>query len=90
MKEFETIEDVDEWLEPMDYQGFWFCIVPYGLVLQPRGHCDRQIENGEVGEDLVLDVLKTYARVELMRKYNLQRRVRTPWVQLAVDNDAHQ
>ena len=41
MKKFRYIDDVKDWLEPMDYQGFWVVVEPYDLVLQTRDHCDQ-------------------------------------------------
>ena len=44
--EFKDIDDIVEWLEPMDYETFWQEIRPYCLVMIPREECDRDIENG--------------------------------------------
>lgn len=82
MKEFRYIDDVEEWLEPMDYSGFWFAIEPYDLVLQPREHCDRQIASREVEQSLILECLKYMARLELMEKLGLESRLPTPWLKL--------
>lgn len=71
MRKFADINEVEEWLEPMEYEVFWLSVVPYDLVLQPKDHCDRQIAAGEVDEKLVLDVLKYFARVEMTKRYNL-------------------
>lgn len=64
---FYFIEDVEEWLEPMDYETFWTEIKPFCLILKPREVCDRDIENGVVTEEVVLGVLKMLARFELTR-----------------------
>lgn len=82
MEKFKYIEDVDDWLEPMDYQGFWFAIESYELVLQPRDHCDCQIADGEIDEATVLDVLKYMARLELTNRLGLKHRMPTPWLKL--------
>ncbi len=82
MKEFKYIDDVEEWLEPMDYAGFWFAVEPYDLALQPREHCDRQIASGEVEQSLILDGLKYLARMELREKLRLESRLPTPWLKL--------
>lgn len=82
MMKFKTIEDVDDWLEPMDYPGFWYAIEPYDLVLQPRDHCDRQITDEEIDEATVLEVLKYMARLELTQRLGLHRRMPTPWLKL--------
>ena len=81
MKKFKDLDDIEEWLAPMDYQGFWYVIAPYGLVLQDRAHCDGQIKNGEVEEALILSCLKTMARMEIGQQQDLRWRSPTPWVQ---------
>ena len=81
MKNFRYINDIEDWLEPMDYEGFWFAIEPYGLVLQARDHCDREIANG-VERELVLDVLKHMARMELTKRHDLHWKPVTPWLQV--------
>lgn len=71
MRKFADINEVEEWLEPLDYEVFWLAVAPYDLVLQPKDHCDRQIAADEVDEELVLDVLKYFARIELTNRHNL-------------------
>lgn len=82
MKKFRYIEEIDDWLEPMDYQGFWVAIGPYDLALQRREHCDSQIANGEIDHETMLEVLKYMARLELTKELSLERRPVTPWLQL--------
>ena len=50
MKIFKHIDEVEAWLEPMNYLEFWTAIAPYNLVLQDREHCDAQLAAGEVDE----------------------------------------
>lgn len=71
---FEDVNDVIEWLEPMDYCAFWEAVAPYHLRLQPRDHCDAQIAAGVVDQALVLEVLKSDARIALSAKFGLKRR----------------
>lgn len=75
---FQDIEDVEEWLEPLDYLAFWEAVAPYQLVLQDRDHCDGLIAGGIVDAKLVLDVLKILAAVELQTAFNLTCRVHEP------------
>ena len=82
MKIFKHIDEVEAWLEPMNYLEFWTAIAPYNLVLQDREHCDAQLAAGEVDEDTVLIVLKHMARVELTEAQKLNWKPATPWVQL--------
>lgn len=85
MKNFKDLDEIETWLQPMDYSGFWYAIAPYieahDLMLQPKDHCDREIKNGVVTEDVVLDVLKTMVRDELSIQLNLRWRAPTPWAQ---------
>lgn len=82
MKNFRYIEDVSEWLEPMNYIAFWYAVAPYNLELQPRDHCDDQIASGAAELDDVLAVLKYMARDEIAAKQGLKRKPVTPWLQL--------
>ena len=68
---FNDREDVEEWLKPLDYEGFWREIEIFGLDLQPRESCDAQIASGEIDEATVLYVLKGMARLELIERYAL-------------------
>lgn len=74
MNLFEDMDDVEEWLERLDYEAFWRGIAPFGLDLQPREDCDRQIASGAIDEVTVLFVLKGMARLELIERYRLPPR----------------
>ena len=84
MKIFKYIEEAEDWLEPMDYVGFWYATYPYQLALlgHDRNHCDDCIANAGVREEDILSLVKWFARIELTEKLSLQRRPITPWVQL--------
>lgn len=86
MRKFKDLDEIEEWVAPMDYQGFWFAVAPFDLVLQDRAHCDGQIKSGEVDEALVLSVLKTMVRMEIGKQQNLHWRAPTPWVQEVKSN----
>ena len=86
MQGFKYIEDVDAWTAPMDYDGLWYAVAPYDLVLQPREHCDQQVAQGKADIDTVLDVLKYMVRLELTEKLNLTRKPVTPWLKLVGDH----
>ena len=55
---FRHINDIEDWLEPLDYETFWEEIRPYCLVMLPRKKCDADIESG-VDEETILYVLKS-------------------------------
>ena len=81
---FQDIQDVEAWLEPLNYIAFWEAVEPYNLTLQDREHCDQMISSGQVDQALVLRVLKGLAENELARKFNLSDRVHHPkryWMQ---------
>ena len=75
---FEDIQDVEDWLEPLDYLGFWEAVAPYTLILQDRDHCDDLISSGEVDADVILYCLKAMARRELTRMFDLKHRIHEP------------
>jgi hypothetical protein len=70
---FNFIDDIEDWLEPMDYETFWTEIKTFCLILMPREKCDADIADGAVTEEGALNVLKTLARIELTRILKLQR-----------------
>ncbi|MCP4933239.1 MAG: hypothetical protein GY927_03325 [bacterium] len=77
---FEDIQDVKEWLEPLDYLAFWKAVEPYDLVLQDRDHCDDLIASGKVEATLVLEVLKGLAEMELADAFGLEWRIYQPYI----------
>jgi hypothetical protein len=80
MEKFRTIDDVEAWLEPMNYEQFWREIRPYCLVLEYRSVCDVQIATGKAARRDVLIGLKMMACHELTRRHRLRRRPATPWL----------
>ena len=75
---FQDIQDVIEWLEPLDYVAFWEAVAPYCLVLQPRDHCDGLISGGKVQAERLLAALKVMAMMELRVAFGLKDRVTDP------------
>jgi hypothetical protein len=82
MPAFKDMEDVEEWLRPLDYEGFWRETAIHGLAIQPRESCDRQIMSGSVDQATVLSALKGMARLELIQRYALPVRDTMPWMSL--------
>lgn len=78
---FEDIQDVREWLEPLDYIAFWEAVAPYCLILQDRDHCDELIASGTVDVALILEVLKDLAQMELTQAFGLRDRTYHPEIQ---------
>jgi hypothetical protein len=72
MQNFETYEDVDEWLAPMDFDAFWDAIIATGLYdASDRAHCDRTLANGIADMETVMVVTKMFAREALVRQFDL-------------------
>ncbi|MCA1241456.1 hypothetical protein LC092_03285 [Stappia stellulata] len=74
MRDFDDVEDVIEWLEPLGYLQFWDAIAPYGIDLPDRDHCDEEIMRGVDTTEEMLTFLKGLTRVELTQRYRLKRR----------------
>lgn len=86
MKKFKDIEEVDEYFDEMDYNGFWYAVSPYNVVAFTKEHCDEMIAADDGNKETVFEVIKMYARIEIMMRQNLKRRMPTPWVQLVASN----
>ncbi|MCF6317105.1 MAG: hypothetical protein L3J30_12670 [Marinosulfonomonas sp.] len=81
MRNFEHVQDVEEWLEPMGYDEFFVKLSPYGVDAEMRADCEVSIANG-ASPDTVLSVMKSLTRIDLTKELGLKRRPITPWVQL--------
>jgi len=86
MQKFTNKNQIEDWLSPMTYQAFWKAIAPYELTLQPRDHCDAQIESGAVSREVVLDVLKGMAVLELGQRHGLTYQRAHPAIRLVHSN----
>ena len=76
---FEDIQDVEEWVKPMDYVSFWTAVKPYDVFDEgSRDHCDECITKRGVDQKLILSCLKTMVRLNLTEKFNLQDRIYDP------------
>lgn len=74
MMMFEDREDVEEWLEPLDYETFWREVSIFPIELQSKESCDEQIARGVVSEKTVLNVLKGFVRLQLIDLFQLKTR----------------
>lgn len=75
---FQDIQDVEEWLAPLDYIDFFEAIAPYRLGVDDREHCDGLIAGGIVEADRLLRTLKAMARMELRIRFDLRHRIPEP------------
>lgn len=80
MVAFRYIQDVEEWLEPLDYIAFWEAVAPYNLSLMDRDHYDGLIVGGKVETAMVLGALKSLATLELRVTFSLKYRITEPTV----------
>lgn len=72
MLDFETFEDVEEWLAPMGYETLWAAILPTGLYGEAdRAHCDRTLAEGIADMETVVEVTKRMALHDLAIQYDL-------------------
>lgn len=78
MVAFRYIQDVEDWLEPLDYIAFWEAVAPYGLDLLDRDHCDGLIAGGKADTALVLGGLKFLAVMDLQARLGLRHRITVP------------
>ena len=76
---FEDIQDVEEWLAPFEYEGFWRAVEPWDIGTgADRAHFDQVLAKGRVPQEKVLRALKTMARVELQIRFGLADRIYEP------------
>lgn len=76
---FEDEEELEEWLEGLDYEAFWKAIVamPY-VSIEERYAFDAQIARGVATEDEVLDGLKAFAQIVIAQAQDLLPRFIDP------------
>lgn len=75
---FQDIQDVEEWLAPLDYITFWEAIAPYKLGVDDREHCDGLIASGKIESEPLLRTLKAMAMMELRIAFSLKDRIYEP------------
>lgn len=76
---FEDIQDVQEWLDPLDYEAFWSAVEPWAIFEEEeRARCDRTIAEGVTDAETVLFCLKGMARMTLVARFDLPSRVIEP------------
>lgn len=81
MQKFRWIDDVENWLRPMNYEQFWCEIRPHCLSMHTRSECDNDIAHGAAAAD-VLVVMKAVAAKLIARRHKLKRKPATPWLKV--------
>ena len=76
MQDFETYEDVAEWLEPMGLAAFWEATQAIGLYgPEDQAHVARALDLGDVDMQTALPVIKRMALLQLTEQWDLPFRV---------------
>lgn len=70
---FEDQQELKEWLDTLDYDGFWKAVDPNGLEVDQKANCDASIANG-VDRDVILTCIKARKRLEIVKAQNLKPR----------------
>lgn len=76
MTNFEDMEAVEEWLDPLDYEEFWREMAQFDAELPSRTYCEDSIAGG-VERATVLFVLKGLARLHIVEEQGLKPRITT-------------
>lgn len=78
MKQFNYVQDFEEWLEPMEFDEFWSAVLPYGIMMDHKVEAEEDVAAGITDKATALVVLKMLARREMKAKYNLEWRIDVP------------
>lgn len=72
MIDFQTFEDVEEWLAPMGFEAFWDAMRTIGLYgPEDQAHCDRTLAQGVADMETVMCVTKRMALHALVAQFDL-------------------
>jgi len=75
MKQFDHVQDLREWLEPMTYEEFWEAIEPYKIInIISKENCDHDLQNEVTYLDNMLYCLKGMAENEIVIRFALTHR----------------
>ncbi len=82
MRYFDDMEDVEEWLEPLDWDAYWREVSTFDLAIQSRESCEELVANGTLDRSELLGVLKAFVRLEVIALQDLKPRDVMPWYAL--------
>ena len=74
MQQFEDQTELEEWLDDLDYEGFWKATDPHGLDAEYKANCDASIAEG-VDKEMILGCIKARKRLEIISDQNLRVRI---------------
>ncbi|MEM1150489.1 MAG: hypothetical protein AAGI03_08010 [Pseudomonadota bacterium] len=76
---FEDIQDIEEWLAPLDYIALWEAVEPWDVFADDdRDHCDGLIASGKFRHGVILAGLKAMVRLALTDRFGLKDRIYEP------------
>lgn len=79
---FKDAKEVEEWLEPLEYEDFWRETGIFNLAIPSREHCDECILKENVPMATILSVVKGMARLQIVNEQKLPSGVTVPWMSL--------
>lgn len=77
---FDCLNDLEVWLDRLDYNAFWSTILPHAVVLPTRDRCEDMIACGAVSEADIMFNLRHMAASQIAERYNLKWEDRTPFL----------
>lgn len=77
---FDCLNDLEDWLETLDYASFWKAIAPHAVQLPTREEADKMVAGGRIDEETMLVSLRGLAERQISLRYNLQWKDRTPFL----------
>ncbi|MEL7281859.1 MAG: hypothetical protein AAGK79_15985 [Pseudomonadota bacterium] len=77
---FDSLNDLEDWLETLDYAAFWKAIAPHAVSLPSKDEVDTMIARGAIDEETMLVSLRGLAERQIAERYNLQWEDRTPFL----------
>lgn len=72
IRTFQSSNDLEAWLDGLDYKSFWHAIVAHAVELPPKTQCDAMIAEGGVTLHVMLSNLRSMAANQIGQRYNLK------------------
>ena len=73
MEKFEDQQELEDWLDTLDYEAFWQAIDPNNLNPGFKNDCDISVARG-VDKTVILKCIKAKKRIEIVKEQNLKPR----------------
>ena len=72
---FEDIQDIRDWLEPLDFEALWEAVEPWAIFEgADRAHFDQILASGVTDTETMLTCLKAEVRLALTDRLGLEER----------------